>query len=373
MEARRLLLELYRAALERVDGRRCVAEFLRSHPLDTPPRILALGKAAPAMMHGALDVLDEGFESALLVTRHGYLQGRFPGRVHCIESGHPLPDADSLRAGEAIWSFVAEGEGPLLMLLSGGASALAERPIEGVGLDDLLRLNERLLASGEDIAEMNLQRRRLSTLKGGGLARRLKGAALNLMISDVPGDAPAVIGSGPLVADGAPIEHHIIARNADARAAVSAMAREMGLAVHEHDGVFQGEARLLGERFARELIDGPPGLYIWGGESTVTLPDAPGRGGRSQQLALAAATVIAGRDDCLLLAAGTDGSDGPGDDAGALVDGGTIGRGAEEGMDALDCLRRADSGAFLAESSDLIQTGPTGTNVMDLVLALKTV
>jgi hydroxypyruvate reductase len=119
------------------------------------------------------------------------------------------------------------------------------------------------------------------------------------------------------------------------------------------------------------LPDAPAGLHLWGGETTLSLPVSPGRGGRSQHLALAAATVIAGRDELALLAGATDGSDGPGEDAGGLVDGGTVARGAFDGLDAQACLRRADSGNFLEVAGDLIQTGPTGTNVMDLVLALK--
>ncbi len=311
MEPRRLLLQFYQQALQRVDGRRCVAAALERHTFEQPPRILALGKAAPAMLRGALDVLDDAFDAALLVTRHGYLQGGLPQRVTCIEAGHPLPDADSLRAGEAIWDFVDETEGPLLLLLSGGASALAERLPEGLGLAELQRVNDWLLASGLAIASMNRIRKSLSTLKGGRLAQRLRGEALCLMISDVPGDRPSVIGSGPLVADdddtplpenlpdwlsamleqapAAPladdpcfqrVDARIIAANGDALAAVSTAAREAGLTVYGHEESFQGAAAVLGEAFARELMDGPPGLYLWGGESTVTLPPEPGRGGR---------------------------------------------------------------------------------------------
>jgi hydroxypyruvate reductase len=125
-------------------------------------------------------------------------------------------------------------------------------------------------------------------------------------------------------------------------------------------------------RLAQLLQEAPPGVvHVWGGETTVTLPAHPGRGGRCQQLALAAARELAGRDDAWLLAAATDGSDGPGDDAGALIDGGTIARGEAEGFDAAAVLARADAGRFLEASGDLLATGPTGTNVMDLVLGLR--
>ena len=119
------------------------------------------------------------------------------------------------------------------------------------------------------------------------------------------------------------------------------------------------------------MVDGPPGVHLWGGETSVELPANPGRGGRNQHLALAAAGMIADRDKVWLLAAGSDGNDGAGAEAGALVDGGTIMRGTMKSMDAAECLRRADAGSFLEQSGDLIPTGPTGTNVMDIVIGLK--
>jgi hydroxypyruvate reductase len=135
--------------------------------------------------------------------------------------------------------------------------------------------------------------------------------------------------------------------------------------------MLKGDARVAGAAIATRIKEGLPGLYLWGGETTVTLPPVPGRGGRCQTLALEAAVAIAGRQDCFLLAAGTDGSDGPGEDAGALVDGGTTARGAADCFDAQDALSRADAGTFLEASGDLLSTGPTGTNVMDVVFALK--
>jgi glycerate 2-kinase len=136
-------------------------------------------------------------------------------------------------------------------------------------------------------------------------------------------------------------------------------------------GRFDGDAQALGLRFASELLEGPPGLSARGGESVVQLPERPGRGGRSQHLALCAARQLAGSDDVFLLAVGTDGTDGPTADAGALVDGGTVARVRAAGLDPYECLARADSAAALAAAGDLIHTGPTGTNVGDLVLSLK--
>jgi glycerate 2-kinase len=132
-----------------------------------------------------------------------------------------------------------------------------------------------------------------------------------------------------------------------------------------------GDAAAAGRRLAAELLDGPASVHIWGGETGVELPANPGRGGRNQQLALAAAEVLAGHDKVWLLAAGTDGSDGPGEDAGAVIDGGTLARGELDGLNAAACLHRADAGSFFEASGDLISTGPTGTNVMDLVIGLK--
>jgi len=146
----------------------------------------------------------------------------------------------------------------------------------------------------------------------------------------------------------------------------------MGLMVTLHPALLTGDAADAGRLCAQALAASAPGtLHVWGGETTVVMPPQPGRGGRCQQLALAAAQEIAGRDEIWLLAGATDGTDGPGDEAGALVDGQSIFRGHAEGLDISDCLGRADSGRFLEASGDLIQTGPTGTNVMDLVLGLQ--
>jgi len=258
------------------------------------------------------------------------------------------------------------------------------------------------LASGWDIHRMNALRKHLSRIKGGRLAAHLRGRRImQLLISDVPGDSPSDIGSGLLVADeesriaasvlppwlqtllkSAPppltdlscftnIETHIIASFDHALAAAVREAKKLGYAIQVHAERLSGDAAATGRRLAAELRDGAAGLHIWGGETTVELPANPGRGGRNQHLALAAAEALADRDKVWLLAAGTDGSDGPGEDAGALVDGGTLARGALEGLDAADCLQRADAGTFLEASGDLISTGPTGTNVMDIVIGLK--
>jgi glycerate 2-kinase len=178
-----------------------------------------------------------------------------------------------------------------------------------------------------------------------------------------------------LEARGAPlarsVDPRILASLGDARRAAAQRARELGYAVWEHPDLRGGDAYREGLELAQWLLEAPPGVQVWGGETTVRLPDNPGRGGRNQHLALAAATRIAGFPGVYFLAAGTDGTDGPTEDAGALVDGGTLARGREQGLDVESALTRADAGSFLEASGDLVNTGPTGTNVMDLMLGLK--
>lgn len=401
---RRLLLELFQAGLTTVHGRTCVRDHLRRHPIAAPVHLIAIGKAAVAMAHGAHEALGEGIHSGLIITKYGHGE---PLPWPVLETGHPLPDAASLAAGDALLRFVdaLPRDARVLVLLSGGASALVESLPRGATLDDLRALNEWLLASGRDIAACNRVRKRLSLIKGGRLAARLAPRSVTcLAISDVPGDDPRFIGSGPLTADAtattepiddapprlrallqaagplpapedacfANVEYAFVARLHDALHAMAAAATVRGVAARTMPTFVRGEAAAAGAALARELIESPaPGLLIWGGETTVTLPPDPGRGGRNQTLALAAAIALADRPDVYLLAVGTDGSDGPTEDAGALVDGDTVERGHTQGLDAADCLRRADAGTFLAASGDLIQTGPTGTNVMDVILGLR--
>lgn len=399
------LLTCYHAALAAVQGADGVRRFLVARPLHGEVRAVAIGKAAAAMLEGAGGALGDRLRRALLITKAGHAPPERAANVTVIEAGHPYPDARSLAAGEQLLQFIAAApaEAALLFLISGGTSSLVEVLPPQMPLDELQRLNRWLLGSGWDIRRMNALRKRLSAIKGGRLAAYLQGRrALQLLISDVPGDAPADIGSGLLVADEvtaidesalpgwlrsllqrvppaplpgqaafATIETHIVASLDQALAAAAASARRLGYEVRLAPDRLTGDATAAGGRLAHTLLEGPAGVQLWGGETTVVLPAQPGRGGRNQQLALAAAEVLAGHDKLWLLAAGTDGSDGPGGDAGALVDGGTIARGELEELDAADCLRRADAGRFLEASGDLITTGPTGTNVMDVVIAMK--
>lgn len=403
-EPRRLLLEVLRAALAAVNGRQCVREALAAEPIQGPVYVLAFGKAACPMARGASDALGERVVDAFVATKHGHAE-TLPWPV--LEAAHPVPDESSLAAGEALLRFVERipQSAQVLVLLSGGASALVEKLPPGATLETLQRLNEWLLASGRDIAAMNRIRKRLSLIKGGRLAERLAPRPVTcLAISDVPDDDPRFIGSGPLVADASVAEEpfddappkvraallaapavpppgdpcftrvrfRIVARLGDAKRAAARAAAARGWQAVVHDELLAGEATEAGVTLARELLASTPDtLHVWGGETTVRLPASPGRGGRNQSLALAAARELEGARGVLLLAVGTDGTDGPTADAGALVDGGTIERGEQAGLGADSALARADAGTFLEASGDLVRTGPTGTNVMDLVLGLK--
>jgi hydroxypyruvate reductase len=290
-----------------------------------------------------------------------------------------MPDERSLRAGQRLAEFVADMPAAVMpvFLISGGASSLVEVLAPGSTLEDLRRLNATGLASGEDIAALNARRRTISRLKGGGLTARLKGrVALALFVSDVPGDDPAVIGSGILgpVADAGgatadQVTRRVIARIEDAMQAVGARAGDLRTWISATR--FEGDADRLAVRLTHELCLNAAQVCIWGGESVVRLPANPGRGGRNQHLALAAARLIAGEEDLLFLAAGTDGTDGPTDDAGALVDGETCARVTVAGLDVERSLLAADSQSALAAAGDLVHTGPTGTNVGDLAVGLK--
>jgi hydroxypyruvate reductase len=406
-QARRALLQIFQAALARVQGRAAVRRYLQANPLHAACSLLAIGKAAQSMALGAVDALGGRLVDGLVISKPGHLdQARLTAAgLIALQGGHPVPDAQSLQAGAALTRYLAAlpAGRPLLCLISGGASSLVEVLREGRTLEHLQLVNRWLLASGLPIQQMNLVRKALSAVKGGGLLRYLAGRPVSaLMISDVPDDDPAVIGSGLLVADSgsrsrlagidlppwvsdliahdeqpaaagqdAVVDIHILATLRDAREAAAEEARRLGYPCHLSHAFISAGAENSGRRLALELLDSWPGVYVWGGEPTVQLPASPGRGGRNQHLALAAARVLDGRDDVCFLSAGTDGTDGPGEDAGALVDGGTIGRGRRQGLSAADCLAQADSGSFLQASGDLIHTGPTGTNVMDLMLGLK--
>ncbi|MFD2111819.1 glycerate kinase type-2 family protein [Thiorhodococcus fuscus] len=405
--ARARLLDCFAAAIAAVDGREATRRALTRRPIEGPIWLYAIGKAAASMALGATETCGDACLGGLVVTKPGHAdRTALAARgIECLFGGHPLPDQSSLDAGERLMAALDDipSKATQLFLISGGASSLIDAPIQGIDLPELRRINAWLLSSGLPIEQINRVRKSISRIKGGGLLSRVGDRPLRaLAISDVPGDDPSVIGSGPLSpepdlgsrvlelplpdwlgdrvrrglaergrspARGPTIE--LIADIGTAMQAAAERASQLGLSVRLHPPPIQGDAAEQGRTLARTLIDAEPGLHIWGGETTVALPDTPGRGGRNQHLALAAAIALAGHPECLLLSAGTDGTDGPTEDAGALVDAWTLERAAVDGFDAESTLIAANSGQLLEASGDLIRTGPTDTNVMDLILGLK--
>jgi hydroxypyruvate reductase len=357
-----------------VDGRRRVRAALAGREGRGPVSAFSVGKAAAAMMLGAADAFGDRLERGLVVAPDGAIPptlARRPG-MSTLEAGHPRPDERSLVAGEALLRFA--GTTPagsrVLLLVSGGASALLEVPAPGAGLADLRELFDRSLREGLDIERLNRERIALSRVKGGRLAGLFPGAAVEaLMISDVPRDDPAVLASGLLDTPG--LDRRLVGSLDDALDAVECAAKSRGLAAARGPDRLAGDAEAAARRICHELALGAADLQVHGGETVVQLPERPGRGGRCQHLAVAAARQIEGHGDYLLLAAGTDGRDGASEDAGALVDGETTARARESGLDPDAALAAGDTGTLLEATGDLVHTGPTGTNVGDIVLALR--
>lgn len=372
MPPRQTLLELYASGLVAVNGANAVYRALLARGERTPCHVVAIGKAADAMLEGARHYLGDSLHSGLLVTKHGHVgpATRALAAVQVLEAAHPVPDASSLVAGQRLLRYLQAlppGE-PLLFLISGGASSLVEVLAEGWVLEGLQALTEEMLANGSDIATINATRCSLSQIKGGKLWQYIGDNPVTcLLVSDVPDDDPAVIGSGLLFpARDQNFDWQVVANNAQMLAAM-AEARACTLM----PDFLTGDAIAAAQSCVAYLRGSEPGIYLWGAETTVQLPSNPGCGGRNQHFALAAALQLQPDDRIVLLAAGTDGTDGASDDAGALVDGTTLERGRSENLDPAVCLATADAGTFLEASGDLVHTGPTGTNVMDVVIGLK--
>jgi hydroxypyruvate reductase len=378
VNARRILLEMFDAALRAVDGRACVARQLRAAGIESPVEVFAIGKAASAMACGARDVLGTRIRGMFIVTKDGHSDPDLAGSgVVQVESSHPMPDARSLEHGEELLRRVSALPDSVLplFLVSGGSSSLVEALHDAVPLEELRALNARGLAAGWDIRRLNAERMKLSRLKGGGITRALGARpALALFISDVPGDDPGVIGSGLLGRSGGEpdaIERHVVADiGAAVRAAREAGAAQ-GLEIAARDTRIEGDAERRAAEFVAALRATSADGLVWGGECTVMLPEQHGRGGRNTHLALAAALALRAHEPLHILAAGTDGTDGPTSDAGALVDAETVGRAELAGCDVERALRAFDSGSALELAEDLLHTGPTGTNVGDLLIGIR--
>jgi len=393
-------LDIFQAALRCVNGRTAVRHALTPEVPDSPFYLVAIGKAAESMALGVSDVCDELIRRGLIISKHGHIKSTFDKRFRCIESDHPVPGSASLRAGYELLAF-CQSIPPgceVLFCLSGGTSSLVEVLPENMALADVQRVNQVLLGSGLVIEQVNAIRCGFSLIKGGRLADVLRTRSARVfLISDVPGDDPAIIGSGPLYPfkntdqpkwpqslEGLRkrfsmpfpkaypmIPHQIVANQKMALLAAESRAKERGYKVYLHSGFLEGETSAVAKYLSSYLQQAPAGVHLWGGETVVTLPENPGRGGRNQHLALQVAVHISGQKNIIFLAAGSDGTDGVTKDAGAMVDSESCTRGENAGLNAARMLRRFNAGSFFEASGDLVLTGPTGTNVMDFVMSIK--
>ena len=416
-QSRELLESLFRTAVAAVHPSHCLPPNLPEAPSRGRLVVLAAGKGAGSLTEVAeqqyLARLPEDRLGGIAVTRHGY--GRPTRHIPVIEAGHPVPDAAGLAGTERalVLADAAGNDDLVLVLLSGGASANWIAPASGVTLAEKQAATRALLRSGANIGEINCVRKHLSRIKGGRLAKRAYPARLvTLAISDVPGDDPAVIGSGPTVPDPttladardivrqyriefpdavsraltdpvnespkptdkifAETAYRIIARPADALAAAQACAQEAGYECVVLGDRLQGEAREVAAahaRLTRELAETRGRVVLLsGGELTVTLR-GQGRGGPNQEYALALAIHLDGAKGIAALAADSDGTDGgrgkPDDPAGAFIDDTTLARARAVGLDPAAFLDDNDSTGFFNGIGDLFTPGPTFTNVTD--------
>ncbi len=394
--------------------------------LDDCERVIVVGagKATAPMAAAVESLLGDRITAGAIVVKEGH--GLDLARIEVLEAGHPVPDRRGVDGTRRLLRLAGDaGAGDLVIcLLSGGGSALMIAPAEGLRLDDKQETTRRLLACGADIHEMNTVRKHLSAVKGGRLAARaMPAAVVSLILSDVVGDDLDVIASGPTVPDPTTyrdarrvlenhgifedvptaVREHILAgiegrlqetpkadhacfrncrsvlvgTNFQALQAAAARARELGYLPLILTARLEGEAREVARALCAMAVEAresghpqpPPLCLLCGGEPTVTLT-GDGLGGRNQEMALAAALALEGRDGIVMMSGGTDGTDGPTDAAGAIADGATVRRARQRGLDAGDFLRRNDAYHFFEPLGDLVITGPTRTNVMDTVIFL---
>jgi hydroxypyruvate reductase len=412
------LRAIWDAALAAGDVTPLVRSHLRLDRRHARVFLLGAGKASGAMAAAAEEILGDRVAGGLVGVKDGY--GARQRRVEIAEAGHPVPDARGPAASARLLEIArAAGEDDLILfLVSGGGSALTPAPAPPITLAEKQELTRLLLASGATIGELNAVRKHLSLFKGGQLARAAWPATvLTLAMSDVIGDPLDVIASGPTAPDpttfadgldvlsrrglsgrvpasiarrleagragdiqetpkpGDPlfdrVRNVVIGNNALVTDAAVTTARRLGFQADLTTRELQGEARDVARDFvarARRLT--PPACLIAGGETTVTVR-GQGKGGRCQEFALAAALELQPADRITILAAGTDGTDGPTDATGAIVDAGSVARGTAAGADARRALADNDAYGFLRASADLIVSGPTRTNLLDLYLAVR--
>ncbi len=393
-------------AFNAVDPYVAVKKYLTENPLPPYKRAFAfgLGKAAMGMTQALADSIN--LTDSLVITKHASPLTVEP--VTVIEGNHPIPGMGSLAAGQAALQFVSQlnEEDLLICLISGGGSALMTAPL--IPLDELGSLTSALLASGARIDEINTVRRHLDILKGGGLAQAANGAQIiSLILSDVVGDPIEAIASGPTAPDSTTNEHakaildtyqisfrqlnlretlkpndpvfrkvknQVIASNLIALQAANEQAQHNGFAVKIVNEKLQGEARDVGRDMALLLKEeikkqARPFCLLAGGETTVTLK-GNGKGGRNQEVALGAIETVREMENVMLLSIATDGEDGPTNAAGAVVTNDSAQRAESLGLSVADTLSRNDAYVLFDQLGDLIRTGPSGTNVNDLILCI---
>ncbi len=407
-----ILDRLFAVAVAAADPAVCVPRHLPAVPEGGRTVVLAAGKAAAGMAR-AVETSWNGPVSGLAITRYGH--GVACDRIDVVEAAHPVPDEAGLQAAKRLLAKAA-GLGPhdlALCLISGGGSALLTVPAPGLTLADKQAVNRALLACGATISEINCIRKHLSTIKGGRLAAAAMPArVVTLIISDVPGDDPATVASGPTVPDpttredalaiirkyrldvppaviahleapasespkpGDPAfarsEAQVIAASAQSLAAAAAEAEAAGLQVLDLGDRVEGEAREVAADHAALALDiaagrgpvRPPVVILSGGVTTVTVR-GKGRGGRNAEYALALAIALGGHPRIRALACDTDGIDGSGDNAGARIHPDTLAKAAALGLDPQQALDGNDAYGLFSAIGDLVMTGPTGTNVND--------
>jgi glycerate 2-kinase len=423
-DPRAFLEHLYQAAVRRALPLHTTAPFL-----PPPPKgrtlVLGAGKAGGAMAQAveALWPADAPL-SGLVVTRYHHVPPRpegLPNRIEVVEASHPVPDAAGLAAAQRILALTQglTADDLVLCLISGGGSALLTLPAEGLTLEDKQRINRELLHSGANISEMNCVRKHLSRIKGGRLAAACAPArVVTLTISDVPGDDPSIIASGPTVPDATTCADalailrrygiavpdgirarlddgsletpkpgdaafaghavHLIATPQQSLEAAAEAARAAGVEAHILSDEMEGESREVGKvqaALARAVARrgtpfARPCVILSGGETTVTVRKQPegtprGRGGRAGEFCLGLAQALQGQPGVWALAADTDGIDGVEDNAGAFVGPDTLSRAAQQGLKVDQHLDRNDAYGYFAPLGDLVVTGPTHTNVND--------
>ena len=408
---RAFLTRLFRAAVAAADPEIVLGPFLPPRPKGKTV-VVGAGKGVAQLAH-ALERLWDGPLSGVVVTRYGY--GIPCRRIRVVEAGHPVPDQAGLDATGLLFAAVQglEADDLVIALVCGGGSALLPAPAAGLSLQDEIALNEILLASGAPISVMNMIRKQVSRIKGGRLAAAAWPArVVSLVVSDIPGDNPALVASGPTVPDAAGVQDALAAvrrygmtlppaimhslntataqapspddprfqRNTVHVVASASLSLEAAARTAEREGIpaailsdsVEGEARNVAQvhaAIAREIVQRNrpftrPALLLSGGETTVTLK-GHGKGGRNSEFALSLAIGISGVEGIHALAADTDGIDGSEDNAGAFVDTFTATRLYQRGMDPASLLRRNDAWTAFSALGDLFVTGPTGTNVND--------